>query len=78
MGADEGLHQGGHITSDRLSAILAAGVSGAVAQSVTPIGGTTGTTDRVRLAVVWNDAGKSAGLPENVFIENTPLAAKNR
>lgn len=28
--------------------------------------------------MAWNDTGKSAGLPENVFIKSTPLSAKNR
>lgn len=53
-------------------------VRGAVAQSVVPLDGTTGTTDRRRVVVEWNDAGKEGGLPANLFIKSSPLSAKNR
>jgi hypothetical protein len=55
-----------------------AGASGAVAQRVSDLGGTTGTTDRRRLAVEWDEAGVAAGLPANLFVKSTPLSAKNR
>jgi hypothetical protein len=51
---------------------------GAAALSVTPLGGSTGTTDRRRLAVAWNEAGTQAGLPANIFVKSTPLTTKNR
>lgn len=51
---------------------------GAVALSAEPLDGTTGTTDRRRLAVGWDQAGIDAGLPANVFVKSTPLTAKNR
>jgi len=53
-------------------------VPGAAAFSVAPLDGTTGTTDRRRVVVEWNDAGKEAGLPANLFIKSSPLSAKNR
>lgn len=40
--------------------------------------GTTGTTDRRRLAVKWNGPGRAAGLPDHLFLKSTPLSAKNR
>jgi hypothetical protein len=55
-----------------------AGASGAVAQRVSALDGTTGTTDRRRLAVEWDEAGVSAGLPQQLFVKSTPLSAKNR
>lgn len=51
---------------------------GAVALAADPLDGTTGTTDRRRLAVEWDEAGKDAGLPANLFIKSSPLNAKNR
>jgi hypothetical protein len=41
-------------------------------------GGTTGTTDRRRIAVTWNDAGIEAGLPASVFVKATAPSTKNR
>ena len=61
-----------------LSKIFATTTPGAVAESVTRLDGTSGTTDRNRLGVVWNRAGLDAGLPASVFVKSTPLNAKNR
>jgi hypothetical protein len=41
------------------------------------VGGTSGTTDRVRLALTWDRAGEP-DVPGRVFIKSTPLTAKNR
>jgi len=51
---------------------------GAAVTSVAPMDGTSGTTDRRRLHVEWNDAGRRAGLPATVYVKSTPLSAKNR
>jgi hypothetical protein len=51
---------------------------GAVALSAIPLDGTSGTTDRRRLKVEWDEAGKAAGLPPDLFIKSSPLNAKNR
>jgi hypothetical protein len=51
---------------------------GANALSADSLDGTTGTTDRRRLTVEWDDAGKAAELPANLFIKSSPLTAKNR
>jgi hypothetical protein len=66
------------ITTDWLTAGLGSSVPGSAALSATPLDGTTGTTDRRRLAVEWNEVGKRAGLPANVFVKSSPLTAKNR
>jgi hypothetical protein len=51
---------------------------GATALSAHPLDGTTGTTDRRRLVVQWNEQGSDAALPANLFIKSSPLTAKNR
>ncbi len=66
------------VTADWLTAHVAESASAAVAQRISSLDGTTGTTDRRRLAVTWNEAGRAAGLPENLFVKSTPLSAKNR
>jgi hypothetical protein len=66
------------VTADWLTAHVAESASAAVAQRVSSLDGTTGTTDRRRLAVTWNEAGRAAGLPENLFVKSTSLSAKNR
>lgn len=66
------------VTAAWLTENVAHGVRGAAALSVASLDGTTGTTDRRRILVEWNDAGKQAGLPVNLFIKSSPLSAKNR
>jgi hypothetical protein len=66
------------VTAGWVTAHVADSASAAVAQRVSSLDGTTGTTDRRRLAVTWNEAGVAAGLPENLFVKSTPLSAKNR
>jgi hypothetical protein len=66
------------VTAEWLTARFGLRVAGAVALAATSLGGTTGTTDRQRLAVEWNEVGKRAGLPANIFVKSSPLTAKNR
>jgi hypothetical protein len=66
------------VTTAWLTDNLARQVPGAAALSATPLDGTTGTTDRRRLSVEWNNTGKEAGLPGNLFLKSTSLTAKNR
>lgn len=66
------------VTAGWLTAHLGENVPAAVALSATPLDGTSGTTDRRRLVVEWNEAGKTAGLPAHLFIKSSPLTAKNR
>jgi hypothetical protein len=66
------------VTAEWLTVHVGAGTPGAVALAATPLDGTSGTTDRRRLAVEWNEAGKRAGLPANIFVKSSPLNAKNR
>jgi hypothetical protein len=73
-----GASSAAEVTTGWLTNHLAVTTPGAVAQRISPLDGTTGTTDRRRLAVQWNEAGLAAGLPEHVFVKSTPLSAKNR
>lgn len=57
---------------------LGEGVGSGAALLVAPLDGSSGTTDRRRIVVEWNDAAKEAGLPANLFIKSSPLTAKNR
>jgi Ecdysteroid kinase-like family len=66
------------ITAEWLTSAVGARVDGAVALRVEPLDGTTGTTDRRRLRIAWNDAGVAGGLPETVFVKSTPRSAQNR
>ena len=66
------------VTAGWLTSQLAGTTPGAVAQRISPLDGTTGTTDRRRLAVEWNEPGRAAGLPDRLFVKSTPLSAKNR
>ncbi|WP_232715272.1 ecdysteroid 22-kinase family protein [Gordonia metallireducens] len=68
----------GEVDAAFLTKVLAATTPGAVAESVTRLDGTSGTTDRNRLGIQWNRVGLDAGLPASVFIKSTPLNAKNR
>src|SRR5271154_5672067 len=65
-------------TAEWLTRQLTSTTPGAAAQRISPLDGTTGTTDRRRLAVEWNDSGRAAGLPDQLFLKSTPLSAKNR
>ncbi|WP_396906411.1 phosphotransferase [Mycolicibacterium phlei] len=71
-------HSAADVDAEWLTKAVAAGIPGAVARDVQPLDGTTGTTDRRRLAVEWNEVGRAAGLPPSVFVKSTPLSAKNR
>jgi Phosphotransferase enzyme family len=66
------------VTAGWLTRQLASATPGAAAQRISPLDGTTGTTDRRRLAVEWNESGRAAGLPDHLFVKSTPLSAKNR
>jgi hypothetical protein len=61
-----------------LTSVLARGTPGARVVEVEDRGGSSGTTDRRRLALTWNDAGVRAGLPSHVFVKATSPSAKNR
>jgi hypothetical protein len=66
------------VTAEWLTRQLASATPGAAAQRISSLDGTTGTTDRRRLAVEWNVSGRAAGLPDHLFLKSTPLFAKNR
>lgn len=66
------------VTAGWLTSHLASATPGAAVQRISSLDGTTGTTDRRRLSVEWNDSGRAAGLPDRLFVKSTPLSAKNR
>src|ERR1700749_3240060 len=57
---------------------LAGTMPSSAAQRISFLDATTGTTNRRRLSVEWNESGRAAGLPEHLFVKSTPLSAKNR
>jgi hypothetical protein len=61
-----------------LSGVLARHTPGARIVAIEDRGGTSGTTDRRRLRLTWNDRGADAALPTNVFVKATSPSAKNR
>ncbi|MDB5969909.1 MAG: hypothetical protein JWQ90_2359 [Hydrocarboniphaga sp.] len=66
------------LTPRWLTQQIAADVPGAEVERIERLDGNSGTTDRRRLALHWNERGKSAGLPASVFIKSTPLTASSR
>jgi hypothetical protein len=60
------------LTVDWLTARLCAGSSGARVEQFSITGRTDGTSSRRRMSVVYNRAGRDAGLPEHLFIKSTP------
>ena len=75
---ERGLTKSSDVTAAWLTKTIGTKAGNAVALSATQLDGTTGTTDRRRLAVEWDDKGKAAGLPAHLFIKSSPLSAKNR
>jgi hypothetical protein len=71
-------HRVADVDATWLTSILAKGAPGARVLDVEDRGGTSGTTDRRRLALTWNDAGVAAGLPAHLFVKATSPSAKNR
>ena len=61
-----------------LTSILATGTPDARVLDVEDRGGTSGTTERRRLALRWNDTGVAAGLPAHLFVKATSPSARTR
>lgn len=55
-----------------LTTTIAADVPGAEVVEAVDVDRHDGMTDRLRLALTWNDAGVAAGLPAHVFVKATP------
>lgn len=66
------------ITPDTLTRLLAPAVPHARVVSIETVGGTAGTTDRRRLDLRWNEAGREAALPSFVFAKATARPPQNR
>lgn len=60
------------ISSEWLTAVLCGAVPGARVASVEIRGGDQGSSVRRQLGVAYNEVGKKAGLPENLFCKTTP------
>jgi len=58
---------GADVTPEWLTAVLCADVPGAQVLSFSNPGGSSGSTERLALRVVYNDAGQRAGLPTELF-----------
>ncbi|WP_330257029.1 aminoglycoside phosphotransferase family protein [Nocardia sp. NBC_00565] len=62
---------GREVTADWLTAVLCAGHPGAAVQTFASETASTGTSTRWKLNVTYNEAGRVAGLPENLFAKTT-------
>ncbi|MET7769472.1 hypothetical protein [Nocardia sp. NPDC005366] len=71
-------HSAAAVTAQWLTEVFAPRAPAAVVENIRPLDGTTGTTDRQRLALDWNRIGQNSGMPASVFVKSTPLSAKNR
>ena len=60
------------ISPEWLTAVLCGGVEGARVVSVEVCGGDQGSSVRRQLKAAYNNEGKRAGLPENLFCKTTP------
>ncbi|PQM45170.1 phosphotransferase [Mycobacterium talmoniae] len=58
---------GSHVTPEWLTAVLCRGVPGAHVVSFSNPSGSSGSTERLALRVVYDDAGQRAGLPTELF-----------
>lgn len=65
-------------TAAELTAAIASGVPRARVDRITVDRDPPGTTDRARLVLTWNDAGRAAGLPATVFAKGTPSQMSTR
>lgn len=68
----------GDVDAAWLTSVLARDTPGARVLGVADRGGTSGTTDRRRLHLTWNEAGIEHGLPADLFVKSTSPSPKNR
>jgi hypothetical protein len=61
-----------------LTSVLAPRTPGARVLEVKDRGGSSGTTDRRRIELAWNEAGAAAGLPAHLVVKATSPSARNR
>ncbi len=66
------------ITADELTEVLGVGQSDARIESISVEPVSAGTTDRARLALRWNSAGRQAGLPSSLFAKGTATTLSSR
>lgn len=65
-----------HVTPEWLTAVLCRDVPGAKVVSFDVPGGSSGSTERLALRVTYNDAGREAGLPEQMFTKSGAKVAQ--
>lgn len=63
------------LSNEWLTAVLGRGIPEAVVLSFELGSGNHGSTVRRQLYVQWNEAGKTAGLPEHLYTKSTPTVA---
>lgn len=66
------------LTNEFLTWAIARSHPGAAVERFTSEEATSGTTDRHRIRLRWNAAGRDAGLPETMFLKSTARVGKNR
>lgn len=66
------------LRTDEIGAAVARDVSGARLESLRVEVESRGTTDRARVHLRWNAAGRDAGLPDSVFAKGTSTTASSR
>lgn len=71
-------HAARSVTAEWLTNLFRERAPGAAVENIEPVWVHTGTTDRQRIRLSWNAAGRDAGLPGTLFIKSTPLSARNR
>ena len=68
----------GSLRADEFTAALAPGTPGARVEDLRVEIDSRGTTDRARIHLTWNDAGRDAGLPASAFAKGTPTQLASR
>jgi aminoglycoside phosphotransferase (APT) family kinase protein len=66
------------VTPQELTPAMAMGVPDARIEHLKMTSESKGTTDRARLELAWNEAGRAAGLPETAFAKGTPSTTSSR
>lgn len=63
------------ITAEWLTKVLGGGDPNAIAESISIVGGSDGSSVRRGIEVHWNEAGSAASLPTRIFAKSTPTLA---
>jgi len=66
------------LSPEELTDAVGPGVDGARIEAIEVELDSKGTTDRARVRMEWNEAGRAAGLPASLFAKGTPSTASSR